>query len=81
MADTKAQLIERLQNARTAIIRRIEAFEAEDANLAGSLPNASQSGAVDHVGFAESLYRRLKYLDEQLAALDGSFEVISEVDV
>lgn len=58
------------------------------ASTAGGLPNASQSGAVDHVGYKDGLYRELEQLTEVITALGGDgadggavFEIESQVEL
>jgi len=77
MARNRAALIDALETRYAAIFTELAAL---DATKAGGLPNAQQSGAVDHVGYKDGLYRELAAIRAELAALDGSFEVISEVD-
>ena len=76
MAWNQAQLIDQLQTRYAAIVAELSVLNASGP---GGIPNATGSGMVDHVGYKDGLYRELKTIREQLAELDGSFELHSEV--
>lgn len=81
-----ATALENLQTRRESICAELAALGSSlgvpDTTKAGSVPNKSGDGInMDHVGYKQSLYAELKMIDEQIAALQGPFEVISGVQI
>ena len=66
--------LENLQTRKSAILTELAALTS---TAAGGKPNASASG-VDHVGYKDGLYRELAWINEQISAAGGPFEVVTE---
>ena len=62
---------------------RLDAIAAElaamDSTQAGGLPNNSDAGNIDHVGYRMSLLEEMKMLRAELSHAAGAWEVTSEM--
>lgn len=62
---------------------RLDAIAAElaamSASMAGGLPNNSEAGNIDHVGYRMSLLNEMAALRQELAAAEGAWEETSEM--
>jgi hypothetical protein len=67
--------LENLQTRRSAILAELAAI---DTSSAGGLPN-SQAGGIDHIGYKRGLYEELEKINQMIAAAEGPWEVISEL--
>lgn len=53
-----------------------------DTTKAGAVPNKNGDGInTDHVGYRESLYDELREVDEQIAAIQAPFEIITGIQI
>ena len=69
--------LENLKTRRSAILTELAALSS---TASGGKPNYTINGqSVDHIGYKRSLYDELKTIDELIVALQGPFEVVSEV--
>jgi len=72
--------LELLLERRTEILAQLAAMTPHSL---GGRPNVAMDtspdhiGAIDHVGYRESLYRELKEINELITSLEGPWEVVS----
>lgn len=78
-ATVLAYLTSRREAVALQISKLTDPNEAID-NTAGSLPEHTGKAAVKHQQYKKGLYDELEYLENRIAAIEGGWEIISEVE-
>ena len=72
-----------LQTRKLAVLTEISELtnpNTASSHNAGSVPNRSGACSIDHIGYKKSLYEELAQIEERINAIEGGWEIISEVD-
>ena len=69
----------RVENIETRLDAIAAELAAMDATQAGGLPNSSEAGSIDHVGYRMSLINEQRELLRVLSKLEGAWELTSEM--
>ena len=77
--------LEQLETARSNVLAQIAALTDSSGTPGsgpGALPNKSGDGInLDHNGYEARLWARLEKIEARIAAIQGPFEIETQVDV